>query len=111
MKQNYYKISDTNKFSTVIQFLRKECGLTNSSCPVVSRAFMKDSTLNARAVLLHQLRLRTLARRYHRQPLQMLRHRRTRYCELQVGSSRGIYKTHTQKHIRSLGISLKLKLI
>ncbi|TIA82148.1 hypothetical protein E3P89_01324 [Wallemia ichthyophaga] len=34
MKQNFYKISDSNKFSTVIQFLRKECGLSNSNCPV-----------------------------------------------------------------------------
>ncbi|TIC02138.1 hypothetical protein E3Q17_01498 [Wallemia mellicola] len=34
MKQNYYKISESNKFYTVIQFLRKECGLSNSNCPI-----------------------------------------------------------------------------
>ncbi|TIA73256.1 hypothetical protein E3P91_01578 [Wallemia ichthyophaga] len=30
----YRRKEDSNKFSTVIQFLRKECGLSNSNCPV-----------------------------------------------------------------------------
>lgn len=42
MKQNFYKISESNKFFTVIQFLRKECGLSNSNTPIVRFFILED---------------------------------------------------------------------